>query len=381
MVRFLLGVLFAFGLWWGYERFVETPVDAAGQSLDVSAFLGAGNAGSGGEPAQSDEPAAIPPATPAEATVSPATGSGASLAAAERLSGAARDAAVASVVRAVRAAEGAEAALAALGTDNAFLRMREGRELAIEVAGRIEQLPVWDAVRASTRLMEAAMRGPIGRDRPEAIAAFDELALRHNRLVVATVFHPGDLTGARSYEVQSGDFLIRIAKRLREKLGVRVEAGTLQVVNGIDPRRLREGQVLKCPVDPIRTVVHKESFVVAVYVGDILVRTYWCAHGKQDSLGHRTETPEASFTLGEKIENPDWHYGGQVVPFGHPDNPLGTRFVRFDNPAYSGLGIHGTSDPESIGTMASLGCVRLDQPSIEEYFLLVPRGTEVRVVR
>lgn len=225
------------------------------------------------------------------------------------------------------------------------------------------------------------MHGPIGRDRPEAIAAFDELARRHTRLVRATVFNPGDLTGARSYEVQSGDVLVRIAKRLREKLGVRVESGTLQVVNGIDPRRLREGQILKCPVDPIRTVVHKESFVVAVYVGDILVRTYWCAHGKQDSPGHQTETPEVVFTVGEKIENPDWHYGGRVVPFGHPDNPLGTRFVRFENPGYSGLGIHGTSEPASIGTMASLGCVRLDQPSIEEYFLLVPRGTEARVVR
>ena len=161
MVRFLLGVLFAFGLWWGYERFVETPVDAAGHSLGASAFLGAGNAGGGGTPANPDERAEIQPAKPPEAVASPSVGSTADLAAAERLSGAARDAAVASVVRAVRAAEGIEDALAALGSDNAFLRMREGRQLAIEVAGRIEQLPAWDAVRASTRLMEAAMRGAV----------------------------------------------------------------------------------------------------------------------------------------------------------------------------------------------------------------------------
>ncbi|MGA0870566.1 MAG: L,D-transpeptidase family protein [Planctomycetota bacterium] len=379
MVRFLLGVLFAFGLWWGYERFLESPVDAAGQRLDASEFLGGA-----GVPVVDQPPASVPdavavrsPATVEPALSAPPVGFGA----AEGLSGAARDAAVASAVRAAQAAASLDEAIDALGADNAFLRVREGRELAVAVAGRVGQLPAWEAVRTSTRLMESAMRGPIGRDRPEAIAAFDELARRHDRLVRATVFNPGDLTGARSYEVQPGDVLVRIAKRLRENLGVRVESGTLQVVNGIDPRRLREGQVLKCPVDPIRTVVHKESFVVAVYVGDILVRTYWCAHGKADSPGHQTETPEAVFTIGEKIENPDWHYGGRVVPFGHPDNPLGTRFVRFENPAYSGLGIHGTSEPASIGTMASLGCVRLDLPAIEEYFLLVPRGTEVEVRR
>jgi lipoprotein-anchoring transpeptidase ErfK/SrfK len=380
MVRFLLGVLFAFGLWWGYERFVESPADAAGQSLDATAFLGAGGTPEGAEAAVPGVAAPVDPRASVTAPV-PEPAAAVGFAAAEAMTGASRDAAIAASVREARAAADVGGAIAALGADNAFLRLREGRELAAEIVGRIEQLPAWEAARASTQLMETAMRGPIGRDRPQAIAAFDELARRHGRLVQATVFNPGDLTGARSYEVQSGDVLVRIAKRLREKLGVRVESGTLQVVNGIDPRRLREGQILKCPVDPIRTVVHKESFIVAVYVGDILVRTYWCAHGKQDSPGHRTETPEAVFTVGEKIEGPDWHYGGRVVPFGHPDNPLGTRFVRFENPAYSGLGIHGTSEPESIGTMASLGCVRLDQPSIEDYFLLVPRGTEVQVVR
>jgi len=168
---------------------------------------------------------------------------------------------------------------------------------------------------------------------------------------------------------------------MRKTLGVKLEAGTLQVLNRIDdPRRLAIGHVLKVPVEPIRTVVRKSSFTVAVYVGDVIVRTYRCAHGKPSTAGANTETPSASFVIDDKIEHPDWHHGGRVVPFGDPENPLGTHFVGFQHPVHQSLGIHGTNEPQSIGTRASLGCIRLGEGDIGEYFRLVPRGTPVEVL-
>jgi lipoprotein-anchoring transpeptidase ErfK/SrfK len=44
-----------------------------------------------------------------------------------------------------------------------------------------------------------------------------------------------------------------------------------------------------------------------------------------------------------------------------------------------GYGIHGTTQPESVGTDASNGCVRMLKQDVEELFEWVPRGTVVTV--
>lgn len=388
MGRFLLGIFFAFGLWWGYDRFFASaaqaaqPDDAPAVATQPSDFAAAGD-GQGTAPPQPRGPVDAPEsgdvidAGPAEAAPLPEV----SFAALRTLAGAERDRVCAALSRAVHEAATAEAAVAALGETNAFLHSAEGRKLAATVAARIAALPPREAVAASTALLEVAMSGAIEKRDAEARGEFDRLAAAHRRFVDRTVFDPADTTSARRYQVESGDTLVGIAKHLRKALDVQVEAGTLQIVNRIsNPRALAVGQVLKCPVEPIRTVIRKDSFVVAVYVGPVLVRTYWCAHGTPAGADGRShETPDARFVTGEKIENPDWHYEGRVIPFGDPANPLGTHFVRFDHESYSGFGIHGTNQPESIGTRASLGCIRLAQDDIVEFFRLVPRGSEVEI--
>ena len=44
---------------------------------------------------------------------------------------------------------------------------------------------------------------------------------------------------------------------------------------------------------------------------------------------------------------------------------------------WGGYGIHGTNRPWSIGTYASLGCVRMFNEDIEELFEIVAPGTRV----
>lgn len=51
-------------------------------------------------------------------------------------------------------------------------------------------------------------------------------------------------------------------------------------------------------------------------------------------------------------------------------------------PAPDGVyGIHGTSQPWSIGKAASLGCIRMHNHHIEEIFPLTPVGTRVEIIK
>ncbi|MBY6264491.1 L,D-transpeptidase [Azospirillum sp. 412522] len=67
----------------------------------------------------------------------------------------------------------------------------------------------------------------------------------------------------------------------------------------------------------------------------------------------------------------------RAVPPG-PNNPLGKFALDLGWPA---IAIHGTNDPESIGTRASGGCFRMLPADIETVFAATEVGTRVRVVR
>ena len=71
----------------------------------------------------------------------------------------------------------------------------------------------------------------------------------------------------------------------------------------------------------------------------------------------------------------------KTIPYGDPENVLGTRWMGFENqPGVMGYGIHGTERPESIGGDESMGCVRMRNREVEELFGVVPRGTPVRIL-
>jgi lipoprotein-anchoring transpeptidase ErfK/SrfK len=95
-------------------------------------------------------------------------------------------------------------------------------------------------------------------------------------------------------------------------------------------------------------------------------------------------TPRGEWHIVVKYRNPWWYpptgsswaRGLQPVPPG-PSNPLGTRWMGLDA---SGVGIHGTNNPASIGYSASHGCVRMQVPDAEWLFDHVDIGTTVFVV-
>jgi lipoprotein-anchoring transpeptidase ErfK/SrfK len=377
MGRFILGVLLAALGFWAYGRyFGESAAAGGGEPL---VFAEAGGQGTGTDPASPAKPdgadrlGAVDDRSGA-AAVDEASASFATLRTAVGLE---RDRIATTLHRSLRGANSPAERIELLGNDNAFLHTAEGRDAAAAILAELAGLEPWTAVRNSTALLERAVAGAIEIADRDAKAALDGLLETHGRFVRQTICNPVDLTAARRQEVRPGEALATIARAQGKSLRLPMSAGLLQIVNRIsDPNRIQAGQMLKIPTDAVGVTVFKRAYLAAIYVGDVLVRAYPCAHGKP---GH--ETPEAEFEVGDTIERPDWNFEGESIPYGDPRNPLGTHFVKFLHESLSGFGAHGTNEPATIGTCASLGCIRLGEREIEEFARIVPKGTRVRVVR
>ena len=101
-------------------------------------------------------------------------------------------------------------------------------------------------------------------------------------------------------------------------------------------------------------------------------------------------TPTGTYKICEKRKNPTWNVppsiqeemdemGQEVVtkvPPG-PKNPLGKYFMAT---TASGVGIHATNRPWSVGYYVSHGCIRMLPNEIEQLFPQVEVGTPVKII-
>jgi lipoprotein-anchoring transpeptidase ErfK/SrfK len=140
-------------------------------------------------------------------------------------------------------------------------------------------------------------------------------------------------------------------------------------------RKLAAAAVKSEPV----IVIHRASNRLYLYNGTHLVRVFPVATGQA-----AWPTPLGHFQIVVKQRNPwwfpptqdSWAAGAKPVPPG-PGNPLGTRWMGLSAP---GVGIHGTSEPWSIGHSESHGCIRMQIASAEWLFNRVRIGTPVFIV-
>lgn len=191
------------------------------------------------------------------------------------------------------------------------------------------------------------------------------------------VFSPSQAPGFTILRVRPGETYTHVARRLKEEHGVTVTPGLLELINRTPPRRLRANQRLKAPLKELSVVVHKAGYQLFVLLGGIPVRHY------EVGLGAEGSTPAGRFTLGGKAKNPTWTdpRTGEIHHYGEPGHLVGTRWIRFyEDGAPTAYGIHGTSEPETIGRSLSMGCIRLRNEDVEELYDLVPDGTQVLVV-
>ena len=97
--------------------------------------------------------------------------------------------------------------------------------------------------------------------------------------------------------------------------------------------------------------------------------------GTKETIGD-FKTPEGVFGIGE-IENAShWSHDFKDGK-GEIEGAYGLYFIRLNIPGQKGIGIHGTHNPNSIGTRASEGCVRMHN---DELINLVKNITTASIV-
>jgi len=167
-----------------------------------------------------------------------------------------------------------------------------------------------------------------------------------------------------AYTVKSGDSLYVLALKNHTTVDF------IKKINGLKGDSIYPKMKLKIHTAPFSMVVDKSKNTLVLYSGDVPVKKYLVATGKENS------TPVGKFKITDKLMNPTWFKTGAILPPGSPKNALGTRWMGFDKRSY---GIHGTIEPQSIGTQASEGCIRMLNEEVEELYSLVPVGTKVTI--
>lgn len=81
-------------------------------------------------------------------------------------------------------------------------------------------------------------------------------------------------------------------------------------------------------------------------------------------------TPEGVFQVADIQQSADWkHDFGDGK--GEISGAYGDYFIRLAVPGHKGIGIHGTHLPESIGTRASEGCIRMKNDDLKRLVELI----------
>ena len=114
--------------------------------------------------------------------------------------------------------------------------------------------------------------------------------------------------------------------------------------------------------------VSKSEYTLTLYKGNEFVKSYPIAVGRNPGDKQRVgdnRTPTGNFKI-VSIENASkWtHDFGDGK--GKIRGAYGPWFLRLDAKGWKGIGIHGTHDPDSRGTMATEGCIRLSNEDIAE---------------
>jgi lipoprotein-anchoring transpeptidase ErfK/SrfK len=119
-----------------------------------------------------------------------------------------------------------------------------------------------------------------------------------------------------------------------------------------------------------RVVVSIPDRKLAVMEAGHAVKIFSAAVGAPES-----PSPSGVFQIVNSVPDPTWYTKGKIVPPG-PSNPLGPHWLGLN---LKGYGIHGTSNPSSIGHDASHGCIRLRNSDIRELARMVRIGDAVEL--
>ena len=183
-----------------------------------------------------------------------------------------------------------------------------------------------------------------------------------------------------SYTVKPGDRLRTIGEQFK------VPYEILMQINNINrPDALQAGETIKIINGPFHARVYRSTFTMDLFLHNTFVRSFSVGLGKP---GRETPTGLWLVEPGDKLIKPPWTDPdtGRRYQADDPDYPLGSRWIGLKGiegqaKDRTGFAIHGTKDPNQIGSAGSRGCIRAHNgDAILLYNLLEPGFSKVEVV-
>ena len=186
------------------------------------------------------------------------------------------------------------------------------------------------------------------------------------------------------YEVKTGDNLTSI----RNQNNLKIPYGLIRRINNLNNSDIFPGQTLKLLKGPFHVIIEKKNYRMDIIQGDkdsqVLVASY------PVGLGEYNSTPIGLFAVdGDKrIKDPSWTNPrtGEFMSASDPKNPVGEYYIGLKGleertKDLDNYAIHGTIEPDSIGTDSSMGCIRLHSDIIPIVFdMLYGTSSTVEVI-
>ena len=251
-----------------------------------------------------------------------------------------------------------------------------------DIAAGMELIESGRRIEGRVVLSEVLLNERSGLMADQSAAIRSTLTAINKDLVFSKRLVPGDPLMAR-HIVQQGNRLATIARMYK------VPYQLIEHINQIKARRIYPGLLLKVIKGPIHAIVDKSDFRMDLFVsvpdhGRVYLRSFPVGIGVEDS------TPLGSWIVGRnrKVANPAWANPrtGKLYSADDPQNPIGEYWIGLvgtneENKDLSGYGIHGTIEPKTVGTRASMGCVRMFPEGIKMVFHMLTDGHSTVEIR
>ena len=216
------------------------------------------------------------------------------------------------------------------------------------------------ALQSEGKLEEArAVLQPLADDGEASDKVLDLLGQIDTKIL----FTPAPAPEKVDYTIAAGDSLSKLA----QKFGTTIDL--IKESNNLTRDMIRVGDRLRIYQGHFAVTINKTTNELRLTDNGRFFKRY------RVGTGQFSKTPVGEFKITTRIPNPPWwRADGKTIPFGDPENILGTRWLGLNIPGY---GIHGTWDTNSIGKQATAGCIRLLNGDIEELYTILPVGTTV----